>query len=95
MTGEETRLMSIEALTPESVVAVVASSGSVVVTLRLSVVSVGRFTTKEPAKSNVWSAAVVVNEREYSGWSAPRYSGVIVIVEPARSDVAVREYSTE
>ena len=42
-----------EALTPVSVVAVVAPSGSVVVTLRLSVVAVGRFTTKEPAMSKV------------------------------------------
>lgn len=67
MVIQEIHLISIEALTPVSVVAVVAPSGSVVVTLRLSVVSVGMFTTKEPAMSKVWSAALVVKEREYSG----------------------------
>ncbi len=87
--------MSMEALTSVRVVVAVESAGSVIVTLRLRVVSVGRFTTKEPAMSKVWSSAVVVKEREYSGWSAPRYSGVIVIVEPSVSAVALREYSTE
>ena len=54
-----------DALTSVSVTASVP--GGVIVTLRLSVVSVGRFTTKDPAISNVWSAALVVKEREYSG----------------------------
>ena len=43
--------MSMEALTSVSVT--VSVPGEVVVTLRLRVVSVGRFTTKEPAMSNV------------------------------------------
>ena len=60
------RRISIEAFAPVRVVVAVAS-GSVIVTLRLKVVSVGRFTTKEPAMSKDWSAALVVKEREYSG----------------------------
>ncbi len=85
--------MSMEALT--SVRVTISVPGGVIVTLRLRVVSVGRFTTKELAISNVWSATLVVKEREYSGCSAPRYSGVTVTIAPARSAVALREYSTE
>lgn len=59
------RRISMEALTSVSVAASVP--GGVIVTLRLRVVSVGIFTTKEPAMSKVWSSALVVKEREYSG----------------------------
>lgn len=59
------RRISMEALTSVSVAASVP--GGMIVTLRLRVVSVGIFTTKEPAMSKVWSAALVVKEREYSG----------------------------
>ena len=58
--------MSIEALTSVIVEESVAVGG-VTVTLRLRAVSVGRFATKEPEISKVWSAALVVKEREYSG----------------------------
>ena len=60
------RRINIEAFAPVRVVVDVAS-GSVIVTLRLRVVSVGRFITNAPAMSKDWSAALVVKEREYSG----------------------------
>ena len=44
--------MSMDAFAPVRVVVVVAS-GSVIVTMRLKVVSVGIFTTKEPAISKL------------------------------------------
>ena len=55
----------IEAFTPVIVVSAVASP--VMVTLRLSVVSVGRVIPKRPESSKLCAAAVEVNERANSG----------------------------